>query len=189
MRTASSMAFASKCKAMHDCSCLKSVWLLDIETQEALFKFRNVLEILLNRSAEFGGCTSNTCRDREHLAQTVHCGDCCADCMSYLKNDCLLSDFRSDVGVTVAVSTDPCTKCQRTSSDWKVDIETLEFASKVVENFRNCICCKVIEVIQRVHRFIKRFRAIKAEFIGLPQEIHSLCKAFILCHRLRSIKK
>ena len=146
--------------------------LLGIEAQEALVEFRQEGEISIDSGTKHRVGARHSLTDRQVFDQSIDDRQDVANGVITLEVDDGSGDIRGDKGIAVAVTSDPGAKGERCAVRGQIGTDQSEGRRQVIQDFRQGSAGQVIEIVEGVASLIEDPRALQAELICLPEQIH-----------------
>lgn len=100
--------------------------------------------------------------------------------MFVLEDQYVAGDVGGDVGVAVAVATDPGAEGERAGARGQLDADALELGGEVFEDVADGAGVQLVEVVDGVAGLVGGFGAYDAQLVGLPDEVDVLGQAQVV---------
>ena len=174
MRGALGEAVAGVDELLPDAGRLQAVRLLGVQPLVAGADLGEAFQVGLEGGEEFLGGTGVADRVGQQPAQEVDQFEGVGDAVLVLEDQYVAGDVGRDVGVAVAVATDPGAEGERAGARGDLDADALKLGGEVLQDVADRAGVQLVEVVDGVAGLVGRFGAYDAQFVRLPDEVDVL---------------
>lgn len=159
---------------------LEPVGLLGVQPLVAGADLGEALQVGLERGEELVGGSGVADGVGEQSAQLVDEFEGVGDAVLVLEDEHVPGDGGRDVGVAVAVASDPGAEGERAGVGGQFDADALQLRGQVLQDVAHRVGVEFVEVVDGVAGLVGGLRADDAEFVGLPDEVDVLGQPDVL---------
>lgn len=153
---------------------LEPVGLLGVEPAEALVHLREAVAVRVESGDEFVGGSRDPTGSTQLLREGVDGSRDASQRDVGLHAEHLAGDLGCDVGVAVAVTTDPGAEPDGGDLRTEVHVEMAKLVVKPVEQSGDDLFVELLEVVQHSPRLVDGRGTFTTDLVRLPQQFHHL---------------